>query len=182
MSSQPENEWEYDTSARVACVVGALEPRSDSVATLLHLQWAVGNLMREVKMVNLTECELVSLLAVLAPVAVRRVVNEWDYDVRERVADAAVANWDGRLPTVLDPRAEICKLMETVKLTNLTVPELAAMLAVFAPANGRRLVAATFKEALRPVLRLVNNGADLGDAALEFIEQIPDLPDELSYA
>jgi hypothetical protein len=175
---QCENEWDYDTPERVARVVAALAPREDNLSTLLHLRWAVAGLMRVVKLAHLIEPELVSLVAILAPAAARPVINGWDYDVRDRVAEAA--RCEGGAAS--DLCRQVRDLMQTVKLSDLSVPELAAMLAVLAPPNGWRLLAATVEKTLRPILRLVDDCADLGNAAAQLVELGADLPNQFAGA
>jgi hypothetical protein len=186
MLSQPdaENEWDYDVPDRVLRAVNAFDTR-DSLTTRLHLRWQIDALLQVVKIINLTVPELAAMVAILAPAASRLVTNEWDYGVVERVTDAVdnTDTRDGYLRSTPDRlHAQILELMTTVKMTQLSVPELGALLAVLAPANGRRLLADTFEEALRPILRLVDNGADFGDAALQLAEQLADLPDDLTCA
>jgi hypothetical protein len=181
MSTPRENEWEYDVPERVSRAVDAVATR-DGVPILLHLRWQVRALMREVKMVHLTEAELVSMVAVLAPAVGRPVISEWDYGVRERVADAAASTGSYGLAGVAHLRWQLRELMGTVKLVNLSVPELAALLAVLSPAHGRLLLADTFEEALVPILRLVHDSVDCGDAAPELAEQVADLDDKLAIA
>lgn len=181
LPQQLENEWEYDTPERVALVVGALAPREDSVSTLLHLRWTIANLMSVVKMVHLTEAELTTFIAILAPTA-RPVTSKWDYGVTERVADAVSYTKCAGLDDVLRRRWQLRELMRTAKLTDLSVSELAALLAVLAAANGRRLLTNAVEEAFVPILRLVDNCADMGHTPLEFAEQVTDLDDELTGA
>lgn len=115
--------------------------------------------------------------------------NEWDYDVKERVANAVgcIEDRDGDMATLLHLRWSIRELMGTVKMTDLRVPELVAIVAVLAPANGRRLVTDAIEEGLRPILRIVDNGDsipdgigdDIRDAApLDLSEEDTDLSDE----
>jgi hypothetical protein len=188
MLPQPENEWEYDVAGRVERAVHALSSRGDNLSTLLHLRWQLDALMDVVRMVHLNSSELAALIAILAPTSAHAVLDEWDYDVCDRVADAVgVDRCSTRLQGLMrlqQLRSELLDLMERVKLTDLPVSELAAMLAVLAPANGRRLLADTVTKALRPILRLVDNIADDiadgGDAALQLVEQVAELPDDLA--
>lgn len=167
-----ENEWDYDTAARIGTVVDNYEGRADNVSTLLHLRWQMRMLMQHVKMVHLTAAELVALIAILAPVGHRPIIHEWDYGVRDRVDDAARVDVDTSLRGVLRLRCELRELMESVKLTDLSVPELVAILAIITTANGRRLLAATVGKVLRPILTLVDDVADLGDATTELIDDL----------
>jgi hypothetical protein len=107
--------------------------------------------------------------------------NEWEYDVATRVhnAVASLQNRDGDLATAMHLRWQVRKLMQAVRLTDLSARELVSMLAILAPANGRRLIRGTFEEVLRP-LRLVDNAVDLGDAPPELSEELPDHPDEVA--
>jgi hypothetical protein len=181
--SQPENEWEYDVADRVTRAVHALEARGDNLSTLLHLRWQVDALMQVVKMVHLNAPEVTALIAILAPTRAHPVIDEWDYDVCDRVADAVnihQAMRQARLMQLQQMRYELRELMETVKMTDLAVSELAALLAVLAPANGRRLLADTVTKSLRPILRLVNDIPDLGEPATEFVELSTNTSDELS--
>lgn len=178
-----ENEWEYDTADRVAHIVENFEDRADSLSTQLHLRWMIATLMHHVKAVHMTVPELVTLIAILAPVSRRPVINEWDYDVRGRVADALKCAHVDDLRTVKQLRWQLRQLLETVKITDLSVTELAAMLAVLAAANGRRLVTDTLEKALRPVLRLVDDvGGDTGSAALQLVELGAEPGDEVGCA
>ena len=54
------------------------------------------------------------------------------------------------------------------------------MLAILAPAHGRRLAAKALAVGLRPILRLVDNGIDFGDAATQLSEELADLADEFA--
>jgi hypothetical protein len=172
---QCDNEWDYDVPDRVTRAVNAFDER-DTLSTMLHLRWQIRALLREVKMADLTVPELVSIIAILAPVGERPVINEWDYDVVGRVTDAvdAMDTRDGyHACTPAKLCAQLRELMKAVKLTDLSVQELAAMLAVLAPANGRRLLTLTFAKILRPILRIVDgidDVADDGDAALQLCE------------
>lgn len=91
--------------------------------------------------------------------------NEWDYDVRERVANAVgcIEARDGDMATLLHLRWTLSALMDQVHPTDLTAPELVGMIAILAPANGRQLVTQTIDKALRPILRLVDHGTHPGD-------------------
>jgi hypothetical protein len=175
-----ENEWEYDSAERVSNVVDNFEGRGDNPSTLLHLRWLVSELLRHVKLVHLTEAELISVIAVVAPVAGRPVINEFDYDVRERVADALKSSDRHGLAGLEHLRWQLRELMQTAKIIDLSVPELAAMLAIFSPANGRRLLANALEQSLRPILSLVNDAADLGDAAAQLIELGDQAVDQLA--
>jgi hypothetical protein len=108
--------------------------------------------------------------------------NEWDYDIAKRVARAieAMGPRDGDMAALLSLRWQVRELMEVVKITDLTALEVVALLAILTPANGRRLLRSTFDEALRPVLRLVNNEPDLRDSVDQLVEHAADLPDEIA--
>jgi hypothetical protein len=177
---QPENEWEYDAARRVARAVGALEPRDGDMGILLHMRWQVDCLMKVVKMVHLTAHELAALIAVLAPTAGRPVINGRGHDVRERVADAVKGSNDASLGALMRLRSELCELMDVVKLNDLSVTELVAMLAVLAPANGRRLLVDALDEALAPILRLVDNAVDLRNVGSELAKIGADVGNELA--
>lgn len=93
--------------------------------------------------------------------------NEWDYDVKERVANAVgcIEARDGDMGTLLHLRWTLSALMDQVSPAELSASELVGMIAILAPANGRQLVTKTLSKALRPFLRLVDDGAHLGDTA-----------------
>jgi hypothetical protein len=79
-------------------------------------------------------------------------------DVRQRVSHAidCIEGRDGDLATLLHLRQTLGELMDQVKMVELKSPELVAMIAVLAPANGRRLESEAIERSLRPVLRLVS--------------------------
>lgn len=106
--------------------------------------------------------------------------NEWDYDVRERVANAVdcIETRDGDLATLLHLRWQLRELMEHTNPAHLSAPELIAMIAILAPANGRRLVTESIEESLRPILRIV--ATDGGDAPTQLGERGADEPDEFT--
>lgn len=103
--------------------------------------------------------------------------NEWDYDVRERVANAVgcIKARDGDMATLLHLRWTLNTLMDQVDPGELSAPELVGMIAILAPANGRQLITQTLTEVLRPILRLVGDPIDAGDAAAHLSEQNADL-------
>lgn len=176
MLPRPEDEREYDVAARVEDVVSAFETRDSDLGTLLHLRWQADLLMQHVKMVHLSAPELVALIAVMAPVGHHPVIDDWDYGVRERVADAVKLPSDSGPEAMSQLRWELRDLMDTVKISDLSLPELVAMLAVLTAANGRRLLAERVEEALRPILRLVRNEASILDV------DVAHLPHELTGA
>ncbi len=104
------------------------------------------------------------------------VPSQWREDVGERVANAVdcMAACDGDVGTVLSLRWQVRRLMETVKITDLTAPELIAMTAILVPANGRRLATDAIEKGLRPVLRLIDT-RQTGDAPAQLGEQNTDL-------
>lgn len=106
--------------------------------------------------------------------------NEWEYDVRERVANAVgcIEARDGDMGTLLHLRWQLKELMDIVKMADLTAPELIAIIAVLAPANGRRLVTEVLEEGIRPILRLI--GGSGGDSAADLSEQDADLLNDIA--
>lgn len=98
--------------------------------------------------------------------------NEWDYDVSERVTNAVgcIQARDGDMATLMHLRWTLNALMDQVSPTELTAPELVGIIAILAPANGRQLITQALTEALRPVLRLVDNAVDPRKAATHLSE------------
>jgi hypothetical protein len=107
--------------------------------------------------------------------------NEWDYDVSERVTNAVgcLQTRDGDLGTLMHLRYTLNDLMDQVNPAELTVPELVGMIAILAPANGRKLITETLAKALRPILRLVDESIDLENPAAHLGEQDADLLDDV---
>ena len=76
-------------------------------------------------------------------------------DVRQRVSHAidCIEGRDGDLATLLHLRQTLGELMDQVKMVELKSPELVAMIAVLAPANGRRLAPGRLDDAHRRPVR-----------------------------
>lgn len=90
--------------------------------------------------------------------------------------NTASQGWQNDLNTLLHLRCYLYTLMDQVNMTDLSASELIAIIIVLAPIS-RRLVCDTFKEPLRPVLRLIDVG---GQTSSQFMEQGADLVDQFS--
>lgn len=108
--------------------------------------------------------------------------NDWEYDVATRVANAinTIGSRNTDLAVLLHLRHQVRDIMGRVKMTELSSAELIALLAIMGPANGRRLIAETVEESLRPVLRLIGGEGGVGVTAPEFGEEGADLYDQVA--